>query len=40
MCLLAMNVVALPCYHEMYGEAELVNHPGFFGWPDGTPVRT
>lgn len=37
-CLLAMSIVALPCYHSIYREAELVNHPGFYGWPDGTSV--
>jgi hypothetical protein len=38
--LLAMSVLVMPRYHSLYGEAELRNHPGFFGWPDGPTART
>jgi len=38
--LLDMSFLAIPRYHAIYREAELVNHPGFFGWPDGNSVRT
>ena len=36
--LMAMSIMALPRYHAIYREAELVNHPGFYGWPDGRSV--
>ena len=38
--LLDMSFIAMPRYHAIYREAELANHPGFFGWPDRTSVRT
>ena len=38
--LMAMSIVALPRYHTVYREAELVNHPGFSGWPDAAGART
>jgi len=36
--LLDMIALALPRYHAIYRESELVNHPGFFGWSDGLGV--
>ena len=33
--LLAMSIVALPQYHTIYREPELVNHPGFYEWHGG-----
>lgn len=38
--LMAMSIVALPRYHTVYREAELINHPGFYGWPGGTGMTT
>jgi hypothetical protein len=26
-------ILAMPCYQQFYGQAELVTHPGFYGWP-------
>jgi len=31
--LLDMIALAMPRYHAVYSKSELVNHPGFFGWP-------
>jgi hypothetical protein len=36
--LLDMSFITLPRYHAIYGEPELVNHPGFYGWPNGKIV--
>src|SRR2546430_2448589 len=37
---LNMSLITLPLNHAIYSEPELANHPGFYGWPDGTSIRT
>ena len=34
-----MSIIGMPRYHAIYGETELMKHPGFFEWRDGTSVR-
>lgn len=36
--LMDMSIISMPRYHAIYREAELMKHPGFFGWPDDTSV--
>jgi len=38
--LLDMITLAMPRYHAIYRATELVNHPGFFGWPGDVGVTT